>query len=243
MDLTAGDDRREQAVAIKQAEAEGRAIIGEVFAGSPLDDAKARLLLDARTTVIDQWGKASAAALRIGQVLLDLSEKLSEDEFRAVRRGSDRLFPFSDSVATKLRLAAYQAQQWRIPADQSPPYTLMYEISTLPPEGQDLALQRGLVRPDVKRAEIVAIRQELRRHKVSGPVPTIIEAEFEEQVPSVVTRDDLERRQQSLAAEQDGLRQRLAEIETEMTDVARQLRALDGGEGDAPVQRSRRARK
>ena len=119
----AGDDRREQGAVIIQAVDSGRQIVAEVFAGMVLDEAKVSALLNARSRIIEQWGKAQHAGLVIGQTLLHLSRTLSEEEFRQVRRGSDRLFPFSDSLATKFRRAAALAEEWRIPPDRLPPYT------------------------------------------------------------------------------------------------------------------------
>jgi hypothetical protein len=184
MDLTAGDDRSQQAAAIIRASNEGREIVAELFAGMDIEEEKTVAILKARTVVLEQWGKAQAAFIRVGQTLLHLSRTLTEEEFQQVRRGSERLFPFGDSTATKLRKAAEFIEAHRIPAEQAPPYTITYEISTLAPEGQDIIRERGLLRPNVKRAEIVAVREELRAHKIKTPV--VLEG-FSEDVPSEVT--------------------------------------------------------
>jgi hypothetical protein len=230
MDLMAGDDRREQGTVIIQAVDSGRQIVAEVFAGMVLDEAKVSALLNARSRIIEQWGKAQHAGLVIGQTLLHLSRTLSEEEFRQVRRGSDRLFPFSDSLATKFRRAAALAEEWRIPPDRLPPYTALYELSTLPPEGQNIAWERGLIRPDVRQAEVVALRRELKAHKLRTP-PVLIEGAVED-VPAVtVSREAVERRHSDLLAEREQLAARLAEVDREVAALAEQLALLTGDPG------------
>ncbi|WP_424140491.1 hypothetical protein [Roseomonas chloroacetimidivorans] len=215
MDLTAGDDRSEQAVAIIRASDAGREIVAELFAGMDLDEAKTAAIVKARAVVLEQWGKAQAAFIRVGQTLLHLSRTLTEEEFQRVRRGSERLFPFGDSTATKLRKAAEFIEAHRIPAEQAPPYTITYEISTLAPEGQDLVRERGLLRPNVRRAEIVAIREELRAHKIKTPV--VLEG-FAEEVTSEGTGTMLG--ESALAA----MRAEVEDIDLKIADLQAQLR-------------------
>ena len=231
MDLMAGDDRREQGGVVIQAVDSGRQIVAEVFAGMVLDEAKVSALLTARSRIIEQWGKAQHAGLVIGQTLLHLSRTLSEEEFRQVRRGSDRLFPFSDSLATKFRKAAVlAAEEWRIPPDRLPPYTALYELSTLPPEGQDIARERGLIRPDVRQAEVVALRRELKAHKLHTS-PVLIEGAVEDAPAVTVSRGTLEHRHSHLLAERERLAARLAEVDREVAALAEQLVLLAGGSG------------
>ena len=235
MDLMAGDDRREQGGVVIQAVDSGRQIVAEVFAGMVLDEAKVSALLTARSRIIEQWGKAQHAGLVIGQTLLHLSRTLSEEEFRQVRRGSDRLFPFSDSLATKFRKAAVLAEEWRIPPDRLPPYTALYELSTLPPEGQDIARERGLIRPDVRQAEVVALRRELKAHKLHTS-PVLIEGAVEDAPAVTVSRGALEHRHSHLLAERERLAARLAEVDREVASLAEKLALLAGGpstEGEA----------
>ncbi|WP_156964044.1 hypothetical protein [Muricoccus aerilatus] len=191
MNLLAGDDRSQRAGAIIKADDVGREVVTELFAGLPLDPEKLRLLLQARTVITEEWGKAQNSALRVGQTLLHLSRTLTEDEFRRVRKGCDRLFSISDAMATKLRLAALTVEDWQLSADQAPPYTVLYEISTLPPEGQQLVRERGLMRPDVRRGEIVAVRRELKAHKIMTPVQIEGYAEPSPPATTTLSRDDL----------------------------------------------------
>src|SRR4051794_25326483 len=83
MDLMAGDDRREQGVAILQTDSEGRTAVAEVFKGMAVSEETVAAVLSARSRVIDQFGRVQRAGLVIGQALLDLSRRLSDDEFKA----------------------------------------------------------------------------------------------------------------------------------------------------------------
>src|SRR3712207_593946 len=227
MDLMAGDERREQGAVVIQAVNSGRQIVAELFSGMVLDETKVSALLTARSRIMEQWGKAQHAGLVIGQTLLHLSRTLSDEEFRRVRRGSDRLFPFSDSLATKFRKAAALAEEWCIPLNQMPPYTALYEISTLPPEGKDIARERGLIRPDVRQAEVTALRRELKAHKLRTP-PVVIAGVLEARI-ATVSREAMERRRADLLTEREGLAARLAEIDQEVAALAERLVLLAGG--------------
>jgi hypothetical protein len=221
MNLLAGDDRRDQGKALAAVSDAGRDIVAEVFSGMRVSEDTLQKVVEARTRIVDQWGKAQIAALLIGRTLLDLSRTLSPDEYLALRKGSERLFPFSDSVATKLRRAAELAEELRIPLEMSPPYTLLYEISTMPQEGQDLVKQRGLLRANVTRAEIVAVKAELRKHKVPR---ILIEHAFE---PSAtVSLVQIEMRRNALLTERGDVAARLAELDEEIADLNAQLEVL-----------------
>lgn len=224
MDLMAGDDRREQGVAILQTDAEGRAAVVEVFEGMAVSEETVAAVLSARSRVIDQFGRVQRAGLVIGQALLDLSRRLSDDEFKAVRRGTERLFPFSDSLATKFRRAAKEAEQLGLPANALPSYSVLYEISTLPPGGLDVVRARGLLRPDVRQAEIAALRRELKAHKIPDGLP----APKGEVLIGTVSLTSIQRRHSQLIAKREMLMTQIRAIEAEIEGLAEQLRLLAG---------------
>jgi hypothetical protein len=221
LDLAAGDDRQQQARALAAVDDAGRQIVAQVFDGLVVSVETIRTVVDARTRIHDQWGKAQTAALLIGRTLLGLSRSLSDAEYLAVRRGSERLFPFSDSVATKLRRAAEIAEALSIPLERSPSYTLLYEISTMPHEGQDLVKSRGLIRADVTRAEILAIKAELKKHKI----PKII-LEHASEPSATVNLASVEARRNNLIAEREATLARLSEIDKEIAVLGEQIRIL-----------------
>ncbi|MCI0755559.1 hypothetical protein [Teichococcus vastitatis] len=221
MNLLAGDDRRNQGKALAAVSDAGRDIVADIFSGLRVSEDTLRKVVEARTRILDQWGKAQVAALLIGRTLLDLSRTLSPDEYLALRKDSERLFPFSDSVATKLRRAAELAEDLRIPLERSPSYTLLYEISTMPPEGQDLIKERGLLRADVTRAEIVAVKAELRKHKI----PRLL-IEHASEPTATVSLVEIETRRNALLRERESVAAQLAELDQEIADLNAQLEVL-----------------
>jgi hypothetical protein len=221
MDLTSGDDRQQQARVLAAVHDAGREIVAEIFGGMAVSAETVRAVVDARTRIHDQWGRAQTAALLIGRTLLDLSRTLSEAEYLAVRRGSERLFPFSDSVATKLRRAAEIAEALSIPLDRSPSYTLLYEISTMPHEGRTLVKSRGLIRADVTRAEILAVKAELRKHKIPKlSVKHVLEP------AATVNLGSIETRREALLLERRATLARLSEIDAEIAGLSEQIKLL-----------------
>jgi hypothetical protein len=218
MDLMAGDDRSEQARALRRVEEAGREIVEDLFAGLETDETKISEVLKARSLIYDHWAKIGTASIFIGKTLLHLSRTLSEEEFRRLRRGSERIFPFSDSVATKLRMAAAKAEEWKIPAERLPPYSIVYEICILPPEGQELVRQRGLLRPDVRRADIIAVRHELKAASQRLAAPLVIDEAGNETERAAMTlsRTDIERLRRELLDERTKLAARIAEIDVQL---------------------------
>lgn len=221
MDLLAGDDRREQGKVLAALSSSGLDIVSEVFAGLNVSDVTLRTVVEARTRIHDQWGKAQTAALIIGKTLLDLSRTLGPDEYMALRKGSERIFPFSDSVATKLRRAAELAEALRLPLDKAPSYTLLYEISTMPHEGQEIVKARGLLRADVTRSEILAVKAELRQHKIPRAFIEHVSAEH-----SKLNKADVESKRNKLISERKELADRIVELDQQILELTEQLRLL-----------------
>ena len=221
MDLLAGDDRREQGKVLTALSSNGLQVVSEVLAGLDVSDTTLRVVVEARTRIHDQWGKAQTAALIIGKTLLDLSRTLKPDEYMAVRRSSDRIFPFSDSVATKLRRAAELAEVMRLPLDKAPSYTLLYEISTMPAAGQEIVKARGLLRADVTRAEILAVKFEIKQHKISRPI-----IEHAPESGLKVSIADIEARRSHLLLEREDLANKLAELDRQISNLTEQLSLL-----------------
>ncbi len=214
MDLTADDNRAEQAGAVIATTDSGRQVVAEMF--GDLDASKQAEIVKARGEILEDWGRLRHAALQVGRSLLHLSRILSEDEFRRVRRGSERLFPFSDSVATQLRMAAQLAETWSIPADQAPPYTILYDISRLSEAGQELVRARGLIRPDVRRIEIAAIRSEVKAGKMAGTAAAAPLAP-DPAADTRITTIDVER-----------LRDELVRVDARLAELANEIQRLTG---------------
>src|SRR5215212_1679255 len=94
--------------------------------------------------------------------IIALENMLTKAEFTRLRHGTERLFPFSDATATQLRQIARAVDGGRIPAEACPgSYGTAYQITLLTEPQLRAARERGLIRPDVTRREIMQLRREV----------------------------------------------------------------------------------
>lgn len=141
------------------------AVIREIFVGTelPNDQEKLRRLLRVRSEIHKEWSDARDSFLAIGRALLSLEHELTKAEFARLRQSSERLFPFSDATATQLRQIARAVENGRIPLEACPgSYGTAYQITLLTETQMRVARERGLVRHDVTRREIVQLRREMQ---------------------------------------------------------------------------------
>ena len=107
------------------------------------------------------WGRAQSAFLEIGKLLLKAKETLPHGEYTVA---VEARLPFSGRTAYQLREATRWALEMdkrrAITLDRLPgSYSIIYLLSTLDPPTLEAAENEGLVRPDLRRAELVAWRQ------------------------------------------------------------------------------------
>lgn len=147
------------------AEEETLHTLHEVFTGTSLmqDPSKVSRILQVQAEIQKEWADARDSFLAIGRALLSLEESLTRVEWQRLRQGSERIFPFSDATATQLRQIARAVDSGRLPREQCPgSYGTAYQITLLSDDQLEVAQQRGLIRPDVTRREIMQLRQEVR---------------------------------------------------------------------------------
>jgi hypothetical protein len=191
--------------------------IREVFAGTGLPDnqEKVRRILRARNEIQKEWGDARDSFLAIGRALLALEYDLTKAEFSRLRQGSERLFPFSDATATQLRQIARAVDSGRIPAASCPgSYGTAYQITLLTEPQMQAARERGLIRPDVTRREIMQLRREV--HVINAePEPSgrIDRTQLREE------RARLAERRDRLADELASLEHRIAQLDSLLSPV------------------------
>ncbi len=180
----------------------------DVFAGTDLvdDKEKVRFVLELRGEVRRHWGAARDSFLAIGRALVAAESRLSKLEYERLRVGMDRLFPFGDAVASQLRKVARAVDDKRIPEDSCPgSYATAYQIAVLKPNELQMAMDRGLVREDVTRKEIVSFRNELKRNSARANWN-----------PTETERDRLRAREQVLMEELESVRRRLKAVDDEL---------------------------
>jgi hypothetical protein len=142
------------------------AALTTVFAGTDLlqDQEKVRLLVGIRSEVRKHWSDARDAFLSIGRALVVLDDKLTAAEKKKLKVGMEILFPFSASVASKLRRIAREVDIGRIPRNQCPgSYATAYLVAILDENEMLVARERGLIRLDVTRKEIEGFRASIRK--------------------------------------------------------------------------------
>jgi hypothetical protein len=182
--------------------------VKDVFAGTNLveDAEKVRFVLELRGEVRRHWGAARDSFLAIGRALVAAESRLSKLEYERLRAGMDRLFPFGDAVASQLRKVARAVDDKRIPEDACPgSYATAYQIAVLKPNELQMAIDRGLVREDVTRKEIVSFRKEIQRNSARANWN-----------PTETERDRLKAREQALVEELENIRMRLKVVDQEL---------------------------
>jgi hypothetical protein len=196
-------------------------MICEVFAGTslPNDHEKIRRILRTRSEIQKEWGDARDSFLAIGRALIALENELTRAEFARLRHGTERLFPFSDATATQLRQIARAVIGGRIPAEACPgSYGTAYQITLLTEPQLRVARDRGLIRSDVTRREIMQLRREV---PADGAEPLLAVR---------VDRAKLREERARLGERQVSLAQELAMVERRILQIDELLsQVIDGG--------------
>lgn len=134
-------------------------VIGDLE--QPENSEAARVLVTARGEIIGHWREVGKAYLAIGSALLDLDEKLNEQQKKRLRIGSEKIFPFGDSVASMLRMTARMVSQGRVTEAQLPgSYATAYVLARMDEQELLVARARGLVHPGVGRPALLRFRRE-----------------------------------------------------------------------------------
>jgi hypothetical protein len=143
-----------------------------IFEGTGVmaDEHKAQMLVQVRHEVHAEWRKAKQSFLAIGKSLLAVEQALTPDEFRRLSKGAERIFPFSETIATQLRQVARAVMSGRLNETEMPgSYSVAYQIAVMDGPTIEIARSRNLVRPDVTRTEVIAFRREINTQPTSQP--------------------------------------------------------------------------
>ena len=165
---------------------------------------------DLRTQVAANWQAANRHFVQIGMLILDAEHALPKALYERLL-ASDRVFPFGPSVTTMLVQIARAIRDRRLTEDSLPTtYTVAYQVAAMKPEVLALAKERGLVRPDATKAELIEFKRQLRMDSTRPEAPRLN--------PAKLTRDlaKIDRKLEVLRAE-------VASLETEKAEKARLL--------------------
>jgi hypothetical protein len=142
------------------------------------------------------WAEAGDRFLSIGRALVSAYDKLGRDRYFAMVNGND--FPFTRSIAYRLKAVAEAVDRGRLAPDRMPrDYSIAYMLVTLTDEELRKADEIHLLRADVKRREIEEFRRSLRQNLVQR-------------------RSELRKRRDSLLARIRQMQDELRQIEDEL---------------------------
>jgi hypothetical protein len=111
------------------------------------------------------WGRAQGAFLEIGRLLIRAKEMLPHGEYVSAVEAE---LPFAARTAYQLREAARWAMAGIVPMERLPgSYSTIYLLSTFERPLLNQAEREGLIRPELKRAELI----EWRRKRTEGADP------------------------------------------------------------------------
>jgi hypothetical protein len=148
------------------------------------------------------WKEATARFIDIGKYLVYAKDSLPHGEYEAMIESE---LPFSKSVAHALKTVADAVMQRKVTEGDLPPdYSTSYLLVSLKDESLALARERGLVRPSLRRHEILEFRRTLRTTRPPSPQAAM---------------RILARERARILANMDALNRRLAEVEAEMKTI------------------------
>ncbi len=103
-----------------------------------------------------EWTNALEATVAVGRRLNEAKDALPHGEYEAMVTND---LPFSTSTARKLREIAAFVDDGKVPLDRLPEaMSTLYAIATLPEETRREALEQGVIRPNITRAEVMTLK-------------------------------------------------------------------------------------
>jgi hypothetical protein len=149
------------------------------------------------------WNEAHDKFLAIGRYLIQAKQALPHGDYQPMIQ---RDLPFTPATARMIVTATQAIDSGRLPVDRVPHcYSTVYLLTTLSDEERTAAEQQGLIRPDVRRQEIVSFKRDLATSSIDEGERLCIERE-------------------RLQAEQRRIVERLAQIEAAIAERARTVR-------------------
>lgn len=155
--------------------------------------------VDDYVATIDRlWEDTQRGFLAIGRYLNEAQKKLAADQFSEL---VGRL-RFGKAVRSQIMTAYRAVSAGLLPNGiEAAGYSVVYQVATLSDEERQRAIQEGVIRPDVRREEVVAFKKRLRAPG-TGTEP----------LPGTNRRSTLE-------AERVRLLRRLEELEKELAQL------------------------
>jgi hypothetical protein len=124
------------------------------------NEAKLSLIVSGIDAIREQTGKALSAAIQIGREMNAIIAGLDQEEGARILRSAKEIFQsWGESQMSKMMGAARFYDSGRVETRLLPlSYTVLYNLSTLPPVIIDRAVKRDLIRPTISRTEIKQLK-------------------------------------------------------------------------------------
>lgn len=114
---------------------------------------------DYAATIAALWNRARDSFLAIGRALEQAKSRLPHGEFE---RMIETDLPFDKRTAHQIRVAAIAVISGRLPAAKLPSsYSTIYHLATLSSDAIQVAERQGLIRPNLRRSEVIAFKRGL----------------------------------------------------------------------------------
>ncbi len=157
------------------------------------------------------WQGIEKRYLLIGRYLLQAKQKLDHGDYLDM---IERDLPFNRNNAYRMREVAESIDRGRVAETELPrSYSVIYEVVTLSDTELSTARKRGLIRPDLRRHEIVSFKREMR-------------------TPVEEHRIALLKRREQILVQQTRLAEELRRIDDQLGGPVIDLAAEDGTDGE-----------
>ena len=110
------------------------------------------------TAITTLWERSQRNFVAIGKYLIRAKEKLAHGEYGKMIESE---LPFNRSLAYMMRTIAEAIESRKISQDECPTdYATAYRLISLPPDKFQLAREKSLVKPNLRRYEIIDFRRQ-----------------------------------------------------------------------------------
>lgn len=162
------------------------------------------------------WREAQQSFLAIGRYLVQAKRKLAHGEFQSM---VDASLPFGRQTAYELRMIAEAVDCGRIPEPKLPQAaSVAYQLATLKPDDLAAADHDGLVRPDLRRPEIITWKRERLRRQTGANHEALTRRRA--RLAEIIRRheEDLEKARRELAELDGAIGRKVVDGEAEEQD-------------------------
>ena len=173
--FAAGDKQIRSSVSFRPETAEETGVIRRVWGDSILaEPSKVSAIVRVQHVMAEEGSRMLKSALNIGRALLDLRGELTRGEFaRGLRRSAEAFRGWSPGNISKvMRVAEFIQERELAVAILPQSYSTLYEFTTLDESQLEKAKALELLRPDVRRSDVVEFKRRVAEAREAATVPS-----------------------------------------------------------------------